>query len=304
MGATQELDAKLYAISKVCDVDYLLATKQQAATAAGRYMVDSLPLPLFQINYRAGNPILSSKEQKAKRVLESISFVDSYISKISAKKVLELGAGSNGGSLFLSWKYPAVQFYRVCSFEGKLEHELKKYRGVSNYHSICGSYEDLAVFEKEPFDIVFSVETLSLADDRKAVLASISDICNTRSKIIIVDGYLGKRVEAITREELIARHLVGRGKSLKEFETYESFLEEVASAELSVEYQEDVSLKALPVLERYEKQAEYFFRFPLLAKLIVSATSSAFAFTMISNYLMPTAVKMGIAQYKVTVLKK
>lgn len=298
------MDVKLAAISKVYDVDLLLALKTSTVISAKKFTVDTLPLPLFQISTRMGSPFTTALERDVKSILESIWFVDKYIAETKAKQVLELGAGSNGGSLYLAWKYPEVKYSRVASFEGKLIHELKKYQGVSNYRSIYGTFEKLDMFEKETFEVLFSVESLSLTPDRGKVLDAAHRVLTDNGYFIVVDGYLGKAPGALTREELIARHLVGRGKSLKEFETYDDFLKLVTDHKYNVVFEADVSEQALPALRRYEKRAEMFFKLPVYPKLISLIMSSNFAFNMISNYLMPSAVKMGMAKYMVTVLKK
>ena len=304
MNPRQELDVKLARISKVYDVDLLLALKTSPVISSRKFTVDTLPLPLFQISTRMGSPFTTALERDVKSILESIWFVDKYIAESKANQVLELGAGSNGGSLYLAWKYPKVQYFRVASFEGKLVHELKKYRGVPNYHSIHGTFDKLEMFEKDAFEVLFSVESLSLAEDRGKVLDAAYRILKEKSYFIVVDGYLGKSPGALTREELIGRHLVGRGKALKEFETYDDFLQLVHDHKYNIVFEADVSEQALPALKRYERQAELFFKVPVYSKLVSVLFSSDFAYNMISNYLMPSAVKMGMAQYKVTVLRK
>lgn len=304
MNPKQELDVKLATISRTYDVDLLLALKTHPVNSSRRFSVDSLPLPLFQISTRMGSPFSNALERNVKSILESIWFVDKYIADTQTKNVLELGAGSNGGSLYLAWKYPKVHFSRLCSFEGKLIHELKKYRGVSNYKSIPGTFDKLDMFDDDSFGVLFSVETLSLSEDREKVLDGVWRVLNPGGYYVVVDGYLGKAPGALTREELITRHLVGRGKSLKEFETYDDFLAQSAAHKFNVVFEADVSEQALPALAKYEHQADLFFRFPLMSKLGSVIFSSAFAYNMISNYIMPAAVKMKMALYKVTVLKK
>ena len=172
MTPQQELDSKLGQIARVYDVDYILAVKTKPVHGTLKYPVDTLPLPLFQISTRMGTPV-SAMERDVKSILESVWFVDKYLQETRATKALELGAGSNGGSLYLAWKYPKVQFSRLSSFEGKLIHELKKYRGVPNYRSIHGSFEKLDMFEPKSFGVIFSVESLSLAPDRAKVLDEV-----------------------------------------------------------------------------------------------------------------------------------
>jgi SAM-dependent methyltransferase len=304
MNPKQELDFKLARISQAYDIDLLLALKTHPKMQASRDTIDALPLPLFQISTRLGSPFAAKLSENTKQILESTWFIDKYITEEKAKNVLELGAGSNGGSLFLSWKYPHVHFSRLCSFEGKLAHELNKYRGVSNYNSIPGSMEKLDMFKSGSFDIVFSVETLSLVEKREDVFRSVRGVLRDGGVFVVVDGYLGNAPGSLSREELIVRHLVGRGKALKEFETYDDFLAQAVDEQYRVVFEADVSDQAMPALKYFELQSSVFFNHPLLAKIHARILSAEASFRLISNYLMPTAIRMGMAQYKVTVMRK
>ena len=57
-------------------------------------------------------------------------------------------------------------------------------------------------------------------------------------------------------------------------------------------------------MEKFERLANRLFNSPLLAKIIVKILPKEFTYNAISGYLMPTLIKMGVAAYIITILKK
>ena len=167
-----------------------------------------------------------------------------------------------------------------------------------------GSFEDLTPFPDGTIGLSFSVESLSLANDRPKAVAEVNRVLQSGGRFIVVDGYLGQSAVALTKEELVIRHLVGRGRELKEYETYSDFIDTAARGGFIIEGEVDVSTKVKGMLNKYEKKAKRFFETPVIAKPLSKIKSSDFAFEMISHYLMPLAVENGMAQYKITVMRK
>ncbi len=116
MTAREELSEKLKKISEVYDVDYLLALRTDRVYTAQFSKLDKVPLNIFHTTSDDARLLAEGKEIDSEGILESVWFVNQYLRKMKAKRVLELGAGSNGCALYLAMKYPDIEFYRVkCS---------------------------------------------------------------------------------------------------------------------------------------------------------------------------------------------
>ena len=302
VALSDSLQQKLEKISEIYDVDYLLALKTDPVLRAQYYKVDQVPLPLFYHNPKHVEHKAQSSSKDAP--LESVWYVDKYLRDVPARQVLELGSGLNGDGLFLAMKYPNINFFRITSYTSKLEHEVTAYRGLKNYRTMLGDIKELKPFEAESMDLSFSVETLSLCPERSTALSEVHRVLKSGTYFVVVDGYLGQSEGPLTKDELIVRHLVGRGRSLKEFETYDQFREEVKELGFSVEDEVDVTSHTKEVLEKYQKPAKLLFEYPIIAKPLSRMRSSDFAYTSITNYLMPDVAEAGMARYIVTILKK
>src|SRR5579872_511715 len=82
-------------------------------------------------------------------------FVNSYIKKIKAKKVLELGCGNGSNSAALARINKNVLFFGL----DLSKNPLFRFRNIKNYKHERGNYHDLSRYEDESFDVVFAIET-------------------------------------------------------------------------------------------------------------------------------------------------
>lgn len=174
--------------------------------------------------------------------------------------------------------------------------------GGKNYHPDFGDYHDLSKFGNETFDIVFVVEALCHSTDKNKVFAEVWRVLKTKGVFIIIDGYSNK--DQMTADEKIALHLVEKGMALESFEYYDSVLDKAKENKFKIEFEEDVSKFVLPTMERFERKATKFFRFPILAKVAVKIFPCEFLYNTIAGYLSATLIKIGVCSYMITVFKK
>lgn len=298
MNPLDTLRERLDRVRSVYDVDFLLALKTDPSLNYGERKVSNTPSDLFHFSQKN---IKTSSNEKS---LEASEFIEPYLEQLPVRQALELGAGMNGDALYLALHHPEIIFYRVTSFLSKLEYEVTTHRGIKNYKTIYGSFDNLQHFHPASMDISFSVESLSPFPKPKEAIMEVNRVLVNNGIFIVVDGYLGQTEMALSRDELIARHLVGRGTSINEFQTYDNFLDMVRTHGFVVEKETDVTERTFNVFRKNEKKAARLFNHAAVAKLASMVTDDEYAFGLISDYLMPVAVKIGMVRYVVTVLRK
>lgn len=302
MNSLDALRERLDKIRSVYDVDFLLALKTDPSLNYGERRVTDTPPDLFHFSPKNGskNKMPSEKEIS----LEASEFIEPYLEELPIRQALELGAGMNGDALYLALRHPEIIFYRVTSFLSKLEYEVTTHRGIKNYKTIYGSFNNLQRFHSASMDISFSVESLSPFSKPKDAITEVYRVLVDNGVFIVVDGYLGQSEMALSRDELIARHLVGRGTSINEFQTYDNFLDIVRTRGFVVESETDVTDRTFNLFSKNERKAARLFDHTGIAKLAAMVTDDEYAFGLISDYLMPVAVRIGMVRYVVTVLRK
>lgn len=299
-----DMSSKLDQIRKVFDTEKITNLNPNNEYIQKYYLVNRFAYSLFQSKQGYIHMGISSGEKfKEEDLLESVKFVNKYISKLLKGKVLELAAGRGVNSLYLAKENPGIEFNAVDISDGQLKYAYKNAKAVQNLKVFKGDYHNLERFEDNSFDICFIVEALCYSTDKAKVLSEVSRILKPNGLFIIIDGYLNKEEEKLNEEELLANRLVEIGMAVSKFESYSSFINSAKKGYV-VEYEEDISKKVLPSMYRLERYARIFFKFPTLAKLLTHILPPIFTYNSISGYLMPSLIEDGIANYIITVLRK
>lgn len=146
------------------------------------------------------------------------------------------------------------------------------------------------------------IEALCHSTDKNKVFAEAWRVLKNNGVFIIIDGYSNKN--QMTEDEKIALLLVVKGMALESFEYYDSVVNKARENKFKVEFEEDVSKFVLPTMERFERKATKFFRFPMLAKFTAKIFPKEFLYNAIAGYLSAMLVETGVCSYMITVFKK
>jgi ubiquinone/menaquinone biosynthesis C-methylase UbiE len=174
--------------------------------------------------------------------------------------------------------------------------------GGGNYHPDFGDYHDLGKFDNETFDIIFVIEALCHSTDKSKVFAEARRVLKTDGIFVVIDGYSNKNQMA--KDEKTALLLVEKGMALENFEYYDSVVSKAKENKFKVELEEDVSRFVLPTMERFERKAVKFFRFPKLAKIATNIFPKEFLYNAIAGYLSATLIRFSVCSYMITVFRK
>jgi len=305
MNKEQELHSRLEKIQSVFNIKRILSLRVDKEYIQKYYLVNKIPYSLF---HNSTDLIYMgiSRDGKFKQedLLEAARTVEKYIHETQAQKVLELATGRGANSLWLALRHKDTEFYGMDISKGQLSFALKKAKQVSNYHPNLGDYHDLKKYSDDTFDIVFVVEALCYSTAKEKVLSEAWRVLKSGGLFVIFDGYSNKKTGELTPNELLAKQLTERGMALKEFETYHDFKEKISSSDFVIKFEEDVSLYVLPTMQKFERIASKFFRFPLFMKIITKLFPYEFTYNSISGYLMPFLIRSGLSSYWITVLQK
>ena len=305
MDLRQELHKKIEKIEAVFNIAEVLSLKIDDNYIKRYYRINKIPYSIFHsrkdLIYMG---ISRDGKFKEDDLLEAARTVEQYIRSLGGRKVLELATGRGANSFYLAKRHPNIQFWGIDISPSQLGRALRKAKLAQNYHPELGDYHILDKFEDNEFDIVFVVEALCYSGRKDRVLSEIYRILKPGGVFIIFDGYRKQAETSWTKEQQLAETLIERGMALNKFESYESFRKKTAESKLTIESEEDVSSYVIPTMEKFERLANRLFNSPLLAKIIVKILPKEFTYNAISGYLMPTLIKMGVAAYIITILKK
>lgn len=301
----EKLDTKLEKIVKVFNIDEIFSIKRDNEYVAHYYKINQLAYSLLHtINDRMYMGISRDGKYKPEDLLEAARTVEFYIEETDAKRVLELATGRGANSYYLAKRHPKIMFSGLDISQGQLAFAKKKSRRANNYKPKYGDYHELNKIKDSSVDICFVVEALCYSTNKARVLDEVMRVLKDNGKFIIFDGYFAKPREVLKENEQLACRLTEVGMALDEFEEYASFKETIKKKGIRIVHEEDVSQYIVPTLNRFEKLARYFFKFPLLARLLSKFLAKEFLYNALSGYLMPNLIKRDVASYMITVLEK
>lgn len=300
------LKQKLEDISRVFKIEDVLNVEANKEYIQKYYQINKIPYSLFHTKTDFVHMGISRDGvYKEDDLFEAARVVEKYIKNLKGDKVLELAAGRGANSFYLAEKFPNVEFYGIDISREQLDYafeKVKKKKGGGNYHPDFGDYHDLSKFGNETFDIVFVIEALCHSTDKNKVFAEVWRVLKNNGVFIVIDGYSNKN--QMTDDEKTALQLVTKGMALECFEYYDSVIIKAKENKFKVEFEEDVSKFVLPTMERFERKAAKFFRFPILAKAIAKIFPKEFLYNAIAGYLSAALVENDVCSYTITVFKK
>jgi len=297
------LEEKIDKISNIFEISKIEAIKVTTEYIQRYYKVNQIPYSLFHSKEDLVHLGISRNGVFTKNDLTAQAlFVNKYIKKIKAKRILELATGRGADASLLARKNPNSEFYGIDLSQGQLYYAYKKAKKVKNYFPSQGNYQDLSSFEDSSFSICFVVEALCYSVDKKTVLREVYRVLKKGGYFIVIDSY--KSDKQLSSSEFTASRLTEKGMALDSFEKYSSFTKKAKDVGFVVELEEDVSKYVIPNMERLEKVAAHIFKHPHLAKTLVKILPNELVYNAISGYLMPSLIKGGVAKYYIDVLKK
>lgn len=261
-----ELSQRLQIIEKYYDVDALLEGKIDNEVVEKYYRYTEF---FYNWIHAGGSGAMHmglsddpfySKEDLYKQA----QFVETLIDSPSIR-VLELGGGQLINTKYLAKKFPQNSFTALdLPNRGFLKKRVPK-----NVTLVEGDYNDLSVFPENSFDIVFGVETICYAADKKHVYEEIYKVLKPGGKLVIFDVYNMKHVEEMTDFEKrvcflvwAATRLYSRDMCIGDMSKY---LEELHYKDIEVT---DLSMAVRPNLRRLDRISCYYFMHPRLMKFI------------------------------------
>jgi len=295
-----DLSVKLENIRRIKDFRYLLDEKQDQRKIIKYYNVNRLPYRLF--HNKSGYlhmGISPSGLYRQSDLLGQLEYIEKIISDSQAANILELGYGRGANINYLAKRFPSSNFTGIDISTAPL----KKYACNKNASFIRGDFHDLEKIGRR-FDIVYAIESLCHSDNLSKLLKSASAIMERNALLIIFDGYYLKDKSILSREETLACSLTEKGMAVNEFHSLQKFKEEARMMGLIQEEEADLSQNILPSLYRFEKLASRFFRHKSAAKALSSLLPEIFVRNVISGYLMPDLINLGIAGYFRQVFRK
>jgi arsenite methyltransferase len=227
--------------------------------------------------------------------------VQESIDAIGATDVLELAAGKGANIRYLARNNPKVQFYGLDLPNGHLQTASPP----ANLRLSFGDYHDLSQYQDSSMDIVYIIEALCHAHDRRRVIAEVARVLKPGGQFIVFDGYTTKPRTALDELELLASDLTFNSMMVDTNDIYYgNFKKELTANNLKVVAEEELSPYVLPSMKRLETNARRFIEHPLIAKIVTKALSDTVTGNAIAGYLMPITTEMGIHCYWYTLARK
>jgi ubiquinone/menaquinone biosynthesis C-methylase UbiE len=269
------------------------------------YNVNFLPYNLFHSRQEYVHMGISRDGTYDKDdLLEPMRIVEEYLPGTGDAVALELAAGRGANAAFLADRHPDVMFHALDLTEKHVKKAQKRARQRDNLVVQQGDYHDLSRYADEQFDVVFIIESLCYAKDKRTVLEEVGRVLKPGGRLVVPDGYLAKPESELTEAERTAHRLTARGMAINRFEPYTAFRQTVEDSVFRIEMEEDVSPYVIPSMERFERLAAHFFNHPYLARIITAVLPEEFVHNAVSGYLMPDVMRNDITSYWITVLRK
>lgn len=295
------LEQKIGDIKNIIDINHLLEEENSKEIVKKYYLVNRIAYTLFHSMKGYVHMALSQDGKYHARDLEKMpQEVEKHILKIEAKRVLELASGHGANTIFLAKRNPKVKF-----FASDLSTQPKRaFYKLENTQFEFNDYHDLESYESNSFDIIFIFEALCHSDNKSKVLTEMKRLIKPGGRIIIFDGYYGKKRSTLSQNELLASKLTSVGMAVGGFTELESFENEIQKVGLEILEKEDVTEKIVPNVKRFERLAKIFFSLGLLSKLITKIFPDIFVRNTLSAYLMLNLLEDGVAVYYKHILTK
>lgn len=237
---------------------------------------------------------------KQSDLLEPLNIINSYIRKVNAKTVLELGAGNGSNSAYLAQANPTIKFMSL----DLSKKPLNKFNSITNFEQQLGDYHDLNVYKDESIDLIFAIETICHSQRKDKVLGEAYRKLKKGGFLIIFDGYINKEQVKLTEDEKLAKELVEKTMAVDSFDNVKDFEKIISGSNFALLEKEDLTQYVLPSMRRFEKLALRFYKYPLLTMFFKTILPEDLSKNSIAGLLMPMLMEQGIGCYYLHVLKK
>ncbi len=234
--------------------------------------------------------------------LEHANLISRFMNNVNTLDVLELAAGKAATTKYLAKKYPTISFTGLDLPNGQLNISSSK---NTNLRLVEGDYHDLTQFDNNSFDVVYIIEALCHAINKKQVIKETNRILKPGGVFVIFDGYASKERGSMSAIETLVSDLTYSSMMVtKDDHSYAELRSNLISSGFNIIEEENLSKYVLPTMERFEKKAIKYFQKPLYAKVLNTILPIEVTGNAVAAYLMPLSIKAGLHQYWVTVSKK
>jgi ubiquinone/menaquinone biosynthesis C-methylase UbiE len=293
------LNDRLAEISKVFEVERILQRDTSSTTEVSRYYrKNRLAYRLFNSHDGFVHMGISKNNKFSEEdFYTQVRIVNRAIQTVQAINVLELAPGKAATIKYLAKSNPETQFYGIDLESG----QLKVQQSTSNLKLSYGDYHDLSQYADESMDLVYVIEALCHAADKKAVIAEVSRVLRPNGVFIIIDGYYAKDLNELPTDQRLACELTAKSMMVtSKNQTYTYLTKTLKQCGFTIREKKNYSKEILPSLHRLELKATKLLKRPRLAKAITKSAGEIVTANAIAGYLMPVCVKEGLFQYRYT----
>ncbi len=182
-------------------------------------------------------------------------------------QVLEVGSGKGFNSLALARENPQDRFSGLDLTPAHVGIARHKARHQKNLTFHVGDYHALP-YPDGCFDLVVAIECLCHARSLPLVLAEAHRVLRPGGRVVITDGFRRPHFECREEVTKVAARLVERSMAVERFWEIDVFEKAAQTAGFRVVETKDLSSAIRPNLQRLQKIARLFFRFPAVARFL------------------------------------
>ena len=182
-------------------------------------------------------------------------------------RVLEIGCGKGYNSAALARRNPAVRFCGIDLTPVHVAIAAKKARRQANLSFHQADYHALP-FPDAAFDVVFGIECLCHARDLPLVLSEVGRVLRPGGRFVVTDGFRRPGFETRHPVWKLAAQMVELSMTVERFWEIDRFLHTAQAVGFSVVETRDLSPAIRPHLQRLQRVARLYLRFPGVARLL------------------------------------
>lgn len=230
-------------------------------------------------------------------LLSQAILIEKILKENKISHVLELACWRWWTINYLAKQYNAIQF----TWMDYNKDQLSYCEVLDNAKFIQWDYHHLP-FDNNSFELVFVIEALCHSANKQLVFSEINRVLSNWWYCIVIDWYQAK--ESLNSIENVSLQLITKWMAVQNFETYDQVKQDAIWAWLTLVDEKNYSKNILPTTNRFEKMSTLFFRFWLIAKIIIKLIPNFISMNIISWYLMSDAIKEQVATYFYTCFNK
>ena len=300
----QTLRNRLKLIESAFDTDKILARQAQDKNMVAKYYRLNRLAYRF-VHSRAGFVHMGISRDgvfKTDDLYEQGRMIQAYIDKMKPSEVLELAAGKAATTRFLARQNPDIHFHGMDLARGQLDVNVEH---PANLTLSYGDYHDLRDIADNSVDLVYIIEALCHARNKRQVIAEVSRVLKPGGRFIVFDGYTAKSPDKMSELERYAFDLTFASMMVNTTNLYYGdFKKDLTAEGLKLEKEENLSQYVLPSAKRIERRAATFLKRPRIAKLATKLLSGTVTGNAVAGYLLALTTEMNIHQYWFTVAQK